>query len=185
MNYFVIDESRENEINAVYKIDDIQDLEENIIDAVQISKRLEKAKTDTHFICGSLFGLFRFQENQKNHLTSNFQIMIAYLWHQNPHILLNENKRVCTFLKGSRWSLKTKNELENSYKRDNKFFSYEDSVGNDLESFDYFLQEYLENINIREDILTEMYPTFLCRVIEDGSKKASQIKYQMFSNDKK
>ena len=58
LNFFMIDESTQNETTAVYNIDDIRDLHENIIDAVEISKKFETdARTDTHLICGSFFGL--------------------------------------------------------------------------------------------------------------------------------
>ena len=105
MNYFMIDENANNEINAVYDIGDIRDLHKSINDAVELSKDLETdAETDTHFICGSLFGLIPIN----NRLMSSFQLMVSFLWHQKPSIYANENKHMCTFLRGSRGFAKTR-----------------------------------------------------------------------------
>ena len=40
MNFFMIDESLNNEINAVYNIDASRDLEEDVHDAVEIAKKI-------------------------------------------------------------------------------------------------------------------------------------------------
>ena len=73
----MIEENAKNEIISVYNIDDIWDLHKNINDAVELSKDLETdAKTDTHFICGSLFGLIPIE----NRLMNCFQLMISFLW---------------------------------------------------------------------------------------------------------
>ena len=179
MNFFVIDESMHNEINAVYNIDASRDLEEDVHDAVDIAKTFDGPETDTHFICGSLFGLVPVG----NRWYSSFQLMVAYLWHQNPSIYVNKNKRLCTFLRGQRWSPTTKNEYEKSYLGDARFLvTY--SVGDDLAFFNEDLHNYLDLTEVR-GVFMEMYSTFLYMLIKERKTKNFQLKYHLFSHEKK
>ena len=179
MNFFMIDESLNNEINAVYNIDASRDLEEDVHDAVEIAKKFDGPETDTHFICGSLFGLVPIG----NRLFSSFQLMIAYLWYQNPTIHVNKNKRLCTFLRGQRWSPTTKSEYEQSYRGDERF-SMTYSVGDDLELFNEDLKKYLDCTKVR-GVFMEMYSTFLYCLIKERKTKNFQLQYQLFSHEKK
>lgn len=67
----MIDESLSNEINAVYNIDGSRDLEEDINDAVEIANKFDGPKIDTHFICGSLFGLVSCEKKEKKSNTTH------------------------------------------------------------------------------------------------------------------
>ena len=173
-----------NEINAVYDIDDIQDLQEKIIDAVEISKKLETdAKTDTHFISGSMFGLILIE----NRLMSSFQLMVSYLWYQNPNIYVNENKHLCTCFRGSWeflgiWTFRHFVEffvnvrLKKNY-LDEDMYALKNSVGNDLES----LKQYLDRIESK-DTSMEINSTLSYRLRQYKTAKDFYIEFQLFSN---
>ena len=179
----MIDESSSNEINAVYNIDGSRDLEEDVNDAVEIAKTFDGPKIDTHFICGSLFGLV----SCGNRWFSSFQLMVAYLWHQNPSIYVNKNKRLFTFLRGQRWSPTTKAAYEEAYEGadlGDDTFTVTYSVGDDLEFFNEDLKNYLDCTEDR-GVKMEMYSTFLFKLVQERKTKNFQLKYQLFSHEKK
>ena len=109
--------------------------------------------------------------------------MVAYLWHQNPSIYVNKNKRLCTFLRGQRWSPMTKKAYEQAYEQaclGEDTFSVTYSVGDDLEFFNEDLKNYLDCTEVR-DVKTEMYSTFLFKLVQERKTKNFQLKYQLFS----
>ena len=187
-----------NEINAVYDIDDIQDLHEKIIDAVEISKKLETADTNTHFLCGSLFGLIPIE----NILMSSFQLMVSYLWHQNSNIKEYENKHFCTFLRGSRGFAKTGDESLDSisiasvikisknlknFLSDKRFIqktsSPIESVGDDFESFNQYFHR-TESTDMLFDIDIVCSTFFNC-LPENKKSKDSEAEFQLFLNEQR
>lgn len=178
MNFFLVEENLEYEINKVYNINDQEDLKDDIIEAIELSKDIEKANTDTHFISGSIFGL----NYLGNRPVSNFQILVSYLWHKNQNSY--GGNHICTFLKGSRWSPKTNEELKKSYKDAEKFMR-EFSVGDDLEYFKYEIQQNkFKWENNLEQLWCEMKSTFLYLLL-DLNINDFRNKFQLFSDDKK
>ena len=151
MNYSVIDDTAQTEINAVLNIPENEHVGPFVISAVEISKKLLHDKTDlTHFIFSSAIDSIsegvslpesmgacerwqKYQNTHRNMSTRNIRKMAEYFWLEMDivdKIFGDREALICTSLTGLYDHEKTKTEFLKY-----QFDAMRCSVGDDLEFF--------------------------------------------------
>ena len=125
MNYFVIDENAETEINAEFTLNEFDNIEDIVIEAVEISKPMLQEETFTHFIIGAMLETIIANKHLRStgRETRHIQQLAEYYWCKN----IPDGKLICTSLTGCYDGMKTKTELKEN--------QCEFSIGDDLEVF--------------------------------------------------